>query len=160
MYDCVLGMAHKFKVPVIEVCTFAGARWMDDWVGNPGFYSYVPNTFDAFTDRMTFWQRVHNTLSELYIKLGRKYYTLPKHNAMLRRYIGEDVTSIEELERNISLVLVNSHFSFHYPRPIMPNYVPVGGLHIKPPKKLPSVSTTLETRVRSLVQARIFLLNY
>ncbi|KDR11535.1 UDP-glucuronosyltransferase 1-8 [Zootermopsis nevadensis] len=42
-----------------------------------------------------------------------------------------------ELEYRTSLVLLNSHFSLSYPKPLSPNYVQVGGMHVKPPKKLP-----------------------
>jgi len=34
---------------------------------------------------------------------------------------------------------VNTHHSLSYPKPLMPNYVQVGGMHVKPPKKLPEV---------------------
>jgi glucuronosyltransferase len=44
-----------------------------------------------------------------------------------------------ELEYKTSLVLLNTHFSLSYPKPITPNYVQVGGMHVKPPKKLPQV---------------------
>lgn len=44
---------------------------------------------------------------------------------------------VEELYRNISLILVNSHRSTSKPRPLMPGIVYVGGAHIKPPKPLP-----------------------
>ncbi|KAJ9601565.1 hypothetical protein L9F63_000308, partial [Diploptera punctata] len=137
--DCVIGLAHRLKIPVIQMCSLVGTKWMDEWVGNPAFYSYIPNTFQEFTSKMTFWQRVSNTLSELYIKMGREVYFLPKQNAIMRKYFNssEDFPTIQELEKNISLVLVNSHFSVNFPRSVMPNWIEVGGLHIKPPNKLP-----------------------
>ena len=144
--DCVIGLAHKLRIPVIQMCSLVGTKWMDAWVGNPSFYSYVPNTFQEFTSKMTFRQRVSNTVSELYVKLGREIYFLPKQNAIMKKYFNssDDFPTIEELQNNISLVLVNSHFSFNLPRPLMPNMIEVGGLHVKSPKKLPTVSEEIQ----------------
>lgn len=50
---------------------------------------------------------------------------------------GKPLPKVEELHRNISLVLVNSHRSTSKPRPQMPGIVYVGGAHITPAKPLP-----------------------
>lgn len=39
--------------------------------------------------------------------------------------------------RNVSLVLVNDHFTLTVPRPNLPAIVPIAGLHIKPRPALP-----------------------
>lgn len=44
---------------------------------------------------------------------------------------------VHDLERNISLMLINSHRSVDLPRPSMPALISVGGAHIQPAKKLP-----------------------
>ena len=141
-----MGLAHKLKVPVIQMCTNVGLKWMDGWFGNPSFYSFLPNLFQEFTSKMTFWQRVTNTISELYVKVGRQFYFLPKQNEIMRKYFNnsEELPTIEELEKKISLIFFNSHFSFNLPRPLMPNMIEVGGLHVKPPKKLPTVSGAIQ----------------
>jgi glucuronosyltransferase len=139
--ECFLGFAHKFNVPVVQVCTFGGTAWMGDWVGNPNTYSYVPDGFSHFGDRMTFWERLTNTVVGEFVQLGRKYYYLPKQDAIARKYFNytDELPSISELETSTALVLVNSHFSLSYPKPLMPNFVQVGGMHIKPPQELPDV---------------------
>jgi hypothetical protein len=38
---------------------------------------------------------------------------------------------IEELERNISLVIYNNHFSLNGARPLVPGLIEAGGMHIK-----------------------------
>lgn len=50
----------------------------------------------------------------------------------------EPVPSILELEKNISLRLVNNHLSTSHPRPTMPGIVNVAGAHIKPANTLPA----------------------
>jgi glucuronosyltransferase len=139
--ECFLGFAHKFNAPVLQVCSFGGTVWMGDWVGNPNPYSYVPDVSNHYSDRMSFWERLSNTVVGQFVKMGRKYYYLPKQDAIARKYFNytEEIPSISELETSTALVLVNSHFSLSYPKPLMPNLVQVGGMHIKPPKELPDV---------------------
>ncbi|KAJ9582123.1 hypothetical protein L9F63_003537, partial [Diploptera punctata] len=55
----------------------------------------------------------------------------------VNHHFGYDTPPLSELARNTSLILVNTHFSLNRPRPLLPNIVEVGGIHIKPIKKLP-----------------------
>ncbi|PSN47111.1 hypothetical protein C0J52_16000 [Blattella germanica] len=137
--DCALKLVHKLQVPVIKICPFGGANWMDEWVGNPTTYSYVPDIYQGLTDRMTFWERLKNTLGHLYVKAGRQFYSIPKQEAIVSKYVKQSQTfpSIYELQKKISLVFVNGDITTNYPRPIVPNFVGIGGIHVKAPKKLP-----------------------
>ncbi|KDR22771.1 UDP-glucuronosyltransferase 2C1, partial [Zootermopsis nevadensis] len=137
--DCFLGFAHKFKAPIVQVVSFGGASWMGDWVGNPNPYSYVPDPFQNFSDQMDFWERILNTLGNTFQKVSRLLYYLPKQQAVLEKYFSNyaPLPSISDLDSSTSLILVNHHFSISYPRPLMPNIVQVGGMHVKPAKKLP-----------------------
>jgi glucuronosyltransferase len=150
--DSVLGFAHKFKAPVVQVVAFGGTPWIGDMVGNTSPYSYVPDPMQNFSDRMTFWQRILNTLGITYQKLSRYMHHLPKQQAILEKYFSDyaPLPSISELASSTSLILVNGHFSISYPMPLMPNIVPVGGMHVKPAKKLPEVSIIIiENVIRS-----------
>jgi hypothetical protein len=140
--ECFLGFVHKFKAALIHVCTFAGEHWMGDWVGNPNPYAYVPDAFLQYTDKMDFWERTVNTLVGTVLRLGRQYYYLPVQDKIMRKHFNEsdDLPSISEIEYTTSLVLVNHHFSISYPRPLLPNFVQVGGMHVQPPRKLPQVN--------------------
>lgn len=44
---------------------------------------------------------------------------------------------MQELYKDISLILTNTHRATSKPRPQMPGIINVGGAHIKPPKPLP-----------------------
>jgi hypothetical protein len=139
--ECVFGISYMLDIPVIKKCSFAGSKWMDEWVGNPSPYAYLPNLFSDYSDRMNFWQRTLNTLSEIYMKLGRVFYVIPHHDAILRKYFNSsNIPSISVLQKSTALLMINQHFSIGYPRPLMPNIVEIGGIHINPPKKLNAVS--------------------
>ena len=139
--ECFLGFAHKFQAPIIQFCPYGGGNFMADWVGSPNPYSYVPDEFIDYTDKMNFWERTHNTVVCLLKHVGRQLIHLPKQNAALHKYFNytDNLPPVWELEHKTSLVLLNTHHSLSYPKPVIPNYVQVGGMHVKPPKKLPQV---------------------
>ena len=139
--ECFLGFAHKFQAPIIQVCTYGGGNFMADWVGSPNPYSYVPDEFIGYTDMMNFWERTHNAIVCLLKHVGRQLIHVPKQNAAMQKYFNytDNLPPVWELEHKTSLVLLNTHHSLSYPKPLMPNYVQVGGMHVKPPKTLPQV---------------------
>ena len=143
--ECFLGFAHKFKAPIIQVCPYSGGNVMADWVGSPKPYSFVPDEFVGYTDKMNFWERTHNTILCLLKHVGRQLIHVPKQNAAMQKYFNytDNLPPVWELEYNTSLVLLNSHHSISFPKPLMPNYVQVGGMHVKPPNKLPQVRTVI-----------------
>jgi glucuronosyltransferase len=139
--ECFLGFAHKFKAPIIQVCTYGGGNFVAEWVGNPKPYSFVPNELLHYTDRMNFWERMHNTFMGTFQHVGRQLIHLPSQNSAMHKYFNytDNLPPVWELEYNTSLVLVNSHHSISFSTPLMPNYVQVGGMHVERPKKLPQV---------------------
>ncbi|XP_069697675.1 UDP-glycosyltransferase UGT5-like [Periplaneta americana] len=137
--ECFLGFAHKFKAPLIQICTYGGSNFMGEWVGNPTPYAIVPDPFLNLRDKMNFWERTANAVFSTIWKLTRNYYYLPGQDAIMKKHFNhlDDLPSLSELEYKTSLLLINHHFSISYPRPLMPNFVQVGGMHVKPPKPLP-----------------------
>ncbi|PNF23046.1 UDP-glucuronosyltransferase 2B30 [Cryptotermes secundus] len=137
--ECFLGFAHKFNAPIIQTCTYGGANFMGDWVGSPNPYSYVPDDLLEYKDKMNFWERLHNTIVGTLKHVGRQLIHLPKQNAVMQKRFNytDNLPPVWELEYKTSLVFLNTHYSLSYPKPLTPNYVQVGGMHVKPPKKLP-----------------------
>jgi glucuronosyltransferase len=139
--ECFLGFVHKFKAPLIQICTFAGFDFMGHWVGNPNPYAYVPNPNLKFSDKMNIWERMINTLMGTFLRLLRNYYYLPGQDAIMRKHFNNsnDLPSLSEIEHMTSLLFINHHFSISYSKPLMPNIIQIGGIHVKPPKNLPQV---------------------
>ena len=84
----VYGISYMWDIPFIKMCPFGGKKWMDEWVGNPSPYAYLSPIFSDYGDRINFWQRTLHTFSEIYIKLGRIFYAMPQHVAILRKYFN------------------------------------------------------------------------
>jgi glucuronosyltransferase len=51
--------------------------------------------------------------------------------AAAKEFFPSTIPSIEELERNISLVIYNNHFSLNGANPMVPGVIEAGGMHIK-----------------------------
>lgn len=60
-------------------------------------------------------------------------------NQLARKFFGPDIPDLTDLAYNTSLLFVNSHFSIHQSRPMVPNFIEIGGLHINEPVPLPEV---------------------
>jgi hypothetical protein len=88
---------------------------------------------------MTFGQRLVNTVATEVFKLGLYMFAELPTDKMLKKHFGKDVPPLSELNKRTSLILVNSHFSLNNPRPTVPGFVEVGGIHIQSNGILPKV---------------------
>lgn len=129
--EALLALGHHFNAPVIGVSTFGASKWTTDLVGTPIIPSYIPHTFNGLSDRMTFAERATNLLYYWYEAIAISTLYTPRQQDLLDKYFpGENVPTIEELKRNVSLVLLNTHVTLGVPRPYAPNMIEVGGMHI------------------------------
>jgi len=138
--NCFSGLVHKFKAPLVFMTSFPSTPMVSALTGLRTPSSFVPNPMMPFTDKMTFSERMVSFLLDSLFEL--MYYTaMPADNdKIFRKYLGQDTPSMLDIERNISLILSNSHVAVTPIRPVMPDLVEVGGLHLRPPKPLPKVS--------------------
>lgn len=123
--------------------SFGGFHTSNYAVGNPYNTAHVPNNILEYSDRKTFYERLVNTLFTLYWDTGNKFYYSRMQNKMKDEFFGPGFPSVKELRKSASLVLVNQHFSLNYPRPLVPAFVEVGGMHVKLPKK-PTMSKEMK----------------
>lgn len=74
-----------------------------------------------------------------------------------KHFPSDRYRSYDEAEKNLSMVLVNGHFSQGAVRPNLPAIVDVGGLQIKPkPDPLPTVSNFLINVIKYFVKKNMF----
>lgn len=132
MCEAVLIFGHIFKAPTIVVNSLGSMHTVDEMVGNSRPLAYVPHTFGAFTDEMTFFQRVKNTALSLTMDTLFSYFLMYQQTKVLEQYFP-DAPSLDDLRHNVSIVLLNTQFStLETPRPYMPNMIPIGCFHVQP----------------------------
>ncbi|XP_073701512.1 LOW QUALITY PROTEIN: UDP-glucuronosyltransferase-like [Garra rufa] len=89
--------------------------------------SFVPRFLTGFSDKMTFHQRVENTLMTVFDAfLCRKLFA--GTDELASRYLQKE-TTYKELLGNGAIWLLRYDFAFEYPKPQMPNMVQIGGIN-------------------------------
>ncbi|CAG9836531.1 unnamed protein product [Diabrotica balteata] len=134
---CYFGLAKRYNAPVIGLSSTDLLPWMYQWYGSPENPSYIPVLFMDYSDKMNFFQRVENTLMLIFSKLVHLYYIAPTGNEYSKKYLGVDLFEGGDILYNMSLLLTNRHYTYQTPKPLSPNIIEVGGIHLGKPKKLP-----------------------
>ncbi|XP_061392912.1 UDP-glucosyltransferase 2-like [Musca vetustissima] len=129
--EALLGLGEYFKAPVITVSTFGTVNFMDYLVQNPSPLSYVPHLAMPYGDHMSLLERMHNVIMQTLDDLNFNYCMMPLQEELYRKYFPQATLTLDEARKNVSLVLLNDHFSLRSARPYVPNMIEVGGLHIK-----------------------------
>nr|CAD7201415.1 unnamed protein product [Timema douglasi] len=136
--ECVQGYIHKFgSPPVIGITAYSHPVWNSYATGNTHNPAYFPEITLPFSNRMTFKERLQNLFLHAITMMYRNIYYMNRVDKMSRAYFGDDTPHIGSFERNMSIIMVNTHFSFDYPQPHVPAIIPVGGLQLKPAQDLP-----------------------
>eukprot|EP00102_Acyrthosiphon_pisum_P017439 XP_008188832.2 PREDICTED: UDP-glucuronosyltransferase 2B7-like [Acyrthosiphon pisum] len=133
-FDCVSYLADSLGLPVIysipsPMITFA-ERLFTGHVSNPACVSHM---FASHAVPATFVQRFTNTALLTYSMAKTKYDQLVTLFTDPRPY---DLAPTV----NPSIIFQNSHYVTEAPRPVTPNVIYVGGVHLKPAKTIPKVS--------------------
>ena len=136
-------MVDYFKVPFIYYSPSAiRVPWALKAMSMSQEYAYVPTGMNDFDSRMTFKERLINMLAcEIFFPL-RKYFLLE----MLDNLVAKDfpgLRPIAEIERDAELLIINSHPTTAWARPLSPNVIPIGAMHVRPAEPLPKVSNFL-----------------
>lgn len=139
--DCLLGFVHKFKTPLIGIGSNSLMSWMNMRFGNIDHPAYVPNNFLDHTDDLSFWERVENTLMNIFSQFAYYYLIEKPTYEIVKPYFGEDLPRLSDIAFNASLMMTNTHFSLSRPRPLVPNVIDVAGMHIGNAKSLGQVMT-------------------
>lgn len=102
-------------------------------IANP---AYVSHLFSTYRVPDTFYRRLHNVGMHLYTYCLNSNYMATAKASENRPY--DHVQPVVP-----SIVFVNTHYITEPSRPVPTNRVNVGGLHLKNPQPLPSVSSLL-----------------
>ncbi|XP_049937986.1 UDP-glucosyltransferase 2-like [Schistocerca serialis cubense] len=130
-YQCFYGLLHSAGYPpLVGILTLPAMVPAYYTIGNPTNPAYLTDIFVRYSDHMSFWERLCNTLFHVRFLHYWFYTVLPEHEALMRKYLGPEPKSVYEVERNFSMILMTVHFSGDYPRPHLPSIVEVTGLHV------------------------------
>lgn len=138
----ILRLIVQIKIAVVKSLagTYGYSDFFDRIMGAITTYSFVPHLIlSEYNDNMNFFQRAFNFLFSMTDAVVRKYYYLPIMNEMAQKYFSHipNRPTVQELEKTVSVILVNNHPAMFKPRPLMPSLIDIGGAHINSLKPLP-----------------------
>ncbi|KAK2141700.1 hypothetical protein LSH36_1055g00085 [Paralvinella palmiformis] len=119
--ECYWSLMDGWNIPVVTVGIYA-YEWA---LRVPALPSFVPILYSSLDDRMTFWERVKNSV--LYIT----------SHLLLTSILSRPPYSIPSISRS-SLYFALDDVGMDYPRPTMPNLIFIGDAIPDPGKPLPA----------------------
>ncbi|XP_030378430.1 UDP-glucuronosyltransferase isoform X2 [Scaptodrosophila lebanonensis] len=138
--EAFLALAYKYRIPIVTTSTLGYENHMSQMMGLITPWSFVPHGFLPFTDRMSFFERLKNSFVSMFEDLHRLLIYFPQMDALTQQHFGNvlEVPKVKDMEHQISVMLLNSHAPLTTARPTVDAMIPVGGMHIYPPKPLPA----------------------
>ncbi|XP_047711975.1 UDP-glucuronosyltransferase 2A1 isoform X5 [Prionailurus viverrinus] len=138
VFPCGDIVALKLGIPFMYSLRFSPASTVEKHCGKvPYPPSYVPATLSELTDQMSFTDRIRNFIS--YSLQDYMFNTLWKSwDSYYSKALGRPTTLCEVMGK-AEIWLIRTYWDFEFPRPYLPNFEFVGGLHCKPAKPLPKV---------------------
>lgn len=122
--QCAYGLVAHFKAPYMLVTTMPASAHLASSQGHRFPPSFVPEPYLPLSQKMTFLERGLNLAVSSFIPVLGRYYYNPRMEAMYRKYVPS-APGVTETDRDASMILMNSHYSLTYPRPLLPNVVEV-----------------------------------
>ncbi|KAJ8918834.1 hypothetical protein NQ315_011120 [Exocentrus adspersus] len=132
-----MAFAPYFNAPLVTFDSFGISEWSSHFVGNIRLPSVNPLSLSPYTDRMTFFQRLHNAFLNWFEVIFNELVCYPGQQELLNKYFPKQMR-LQDIMYNISIMLLNSHASTTYPATLTTSVIEIGGFHVSEPKKLPS----------------------
>ncbi|XP_076178802.1 UDP-glucosyltransferase 2 isoform X2 [Ptiloglossa arizonensis] len=129
-YQCYYALVNHYNSPVlIGFLSVGNLPYVMDSVGNPDDPMLNPDMAYPFTNKMTIDERIRNILYTTWTRIYYKHWHLPRAQKIVDKWTAKE-TSVQEMDRNFSLVILGNNHVFGYPKPLLPNVIEVHGLQI------------------------------
>lgn len=126
-------LSKKFNCPMIGMRSLGLRLEAHDAIANPTNPSYIPIAFMDFDGG--FWSRLDNFVLGVMWRIHHNWFTVPSARKTAAKFFPTVKEDVLEIEKNVSLVLTNTHPVLTGVRPVVPSVIEVGGIHLKREKK-------------------------
>lgn len=135
----MLAFAQLFNCPVIGITSMDTSLSVHEMFGNDANPVIHPDatSISYAHGRLTFPQRVFAFVTHSLWKLVLKPKLDSEMMNLVQKHFPSISTTKKELEERLALIMVNTHPVMGSVRPIVPQIVQLGFLHITPPRPLP-----------------------
>ncbi|XP_037536824.1 UDP-glucuronosyltransferase 2A2 [Nematolebias whitei] len=129
--------ADILGIPLVFSLRFTIAHSWERLCGQlPAPPSYVPAAMSKLTDKMNFSERVYNFLFYALQDFIIEHFMWKEVDKYYSEVKGTPTTTCE-LMGKADIWLMRTYWDFDFPRPFLPNFKFVGGIHGRPAKPLP-----------------------
>jgi len=134
-------IATVVDAPIVGFCPMITFPWINEVMGMETTTSYMPSIVSNSTDRMSFFQRVCNTVRSVIIEIAFNWMNTPIVRQINKNHYGIQTESVIKTMANLSMIMTNNYHSIFLPFPKLPGIVEVGGIHVVDEKPVPQVIT-------------------
>lgn len=135
-----LVFSHLYKAPVITISSLGSYSLYVQYMGVHSHPILYPYCINQNLNNLTLWDKAVEAYKYYYFRkvMDEKE---AQENVMLKRTLGSDVPPLSELKNNIAMLMINVHHLWEGNRPVPPNLIYLGGLHLanSKTKKIPTV---------------------
>lgn len=141
LFDSVTVLISRFKIPFIGIASMDCPQRVHAQIGNYMHPVLYPDHFLSVGPLLNFKERVTSTIFTLVSRYVDYYVQYPKETEIVRKHFGEGIRDLREIEKDMSLLVLNVNPVIQKMRPTGVNTIFIGGgLHIEKSKSLPEVS--------------------
>ncbi|XP_022902163.2 UDP-glucosyltransferase 2-like [Onthophagus taurus] len=135
-HPAMLAFGYKFNCPVIGISSLGIFTSAYNAMGNPINLGLYPELVFQKRLNLTFWERLQSTYDGVWFKYFYENTVMSRADEIVKMHFGLDTPYIGDLERNISLLLLNMDPIFYSPRPVLPTLINLGHIYIKSDQEL------------------------
>nr|XP_046491204.1 UDP-glycosyltransferase UGT5-like [Neodiprion pinetum] len=131
-WPAVLLFAKRYEIPAIGITSLSPTTQVHYQFGNPIMPSQPPywNSRGIGFEKLTFWQRLCNFVQTWRFLFYYRTTYMQTQQEIARKYFGNDIPDLRDLEKNVSLVFANQQAPITFVRPSVPKIIDIGGFHI------------------------------
>lgn len=141
LYPTMAALGAKYNAPIVGITSLGAPVVALDTVGNPSHPLVAPDHNLPVTRDMPFRERLLSALYSVYVRIYYHLVVLPGEDKLAKRFLGDDLPYLGDIERNISLLLLNRNSVIHRPIPVVPAVIELNG--IQPTKKKQTLDPVL-----------------
>lgn len=128
--NCYLALGRYFNVPLVGVVgTAVLPDWVNPYVGNPVNLATDVSFISQNTGPLSFTERLANIFMYNFVSASTNYH-LKEQNRYVEKYFGPGYPDVQEMHKDLSLILLNYNSAVYGNRAFAPVVVPVGGIHV------------------------------
>ncbi|XP_072477064.1 UDP-glucuronosyltransferase 2A3-like isoform X14 [Notamacropus eugenii] len=137
VFPCGVLRTEMLEIPFINSLWWSLGNAYEKYCGGvPAPLSYAPVPLGRLTDKIPFMEKVENIPLSLFFGCFWFHSFEQKWEQFYSEVTGRPTTLCETMGK-AEMWLIRTYWDFEFPRPYLPNFEFVGGLHCKPAKPLP-----------------------